>query len=215
MFGKSAILNSPQLTVPVSADSVKVTFRRAAAQSSSFSGDTLAIEYSTDCGQTFMTAYKKGGADLKTKAENISSNYIPATSEWVADTLDLSPYIAGKFDKFMVRFRGINGYGNNIYLDDIRIYSVTLPAALKQKGYMLTPNPTTGQLVLQNYNTSTPLRAVAVFSSVGQLVWKMEYPNAGTSNYIPISLMNVATGIYYIKLVYGDKTIVEKILKTN
>ncbi|MCC6286887.1 MAG: T9SS type A sorting domain-containing protein [Chitinophagaceae bacterium] len=140
---------------------------------------------------------------------------MPASTEWVADTLDLSPVIAGKFDKVMVRFRMINGYGNNAYLDDIRIYSVTLPAALKQKGYILTPNPTTGSLVLQNYNSSTPLKAIAVFSSVGQVVWKAEYENAGISNYIPINLRTVARGIYFIKLVYGDKTVVEKILKID
>ena len=215
LFGKSSILNSPQLTVPLSADSVKVTFWRAAAQFSSFSGDSLAVEYSTDCGQHFITAYKKGGADLKTRDGNVGSNFIPAANEWVADTVDLSPYLAGKFDKFMVRFRGINGYGNNVYLDDIHIYSVSLPPALKQKGYILTPNPTTGNLVLQNYNTATPLKGVAVFSSVGQLVWKAEYTNAGTSNYIPINLANVATGIYYVKLIYGDRTVVERILKTH
>lgn len=214
LFGKSSILNSPQLTVPLTADSVKVTFWRAAAGASSSSNDSLAIEYSTDCGQTFITAYKKGGADLKTRIENISSEYIPAANEWVADTLDLSPFIAGKFDKVIVRFRAVNGYGNNIYLDDIRIYNVSLPPALKQRGYILTPNPTTGSLVLQNYNTSTPLKGIAIFSSVGQLVWKAEYSNAGTSNYIPINLGNIASGVYFVKLVYDDKTIVEKILKT-
>lgn len=215
LFGKSAILNTPQLTIPITADSVKVTFWRAAAQSSSVSSDSLAIEYSTDCGQTFITAYKKGGADLKTKVENTASEYIPTVSEWVADTLDLSPYIAGKFDKVMVRFRVINGYGNNIYLDDIRIYNVTLPDALKQKGHTLTPNPTTGALVLQNYNTSGPLKAIRVFNSIGQLVWKGDYTNAGTSNYIPINLNNVASGIYFVKLIYVDRTIVEKIMKIN
>jgi len=215
LFGKNAILNSPELTIPIAADSVKVTFWRAAAKASLASNDSLVVEYSTDCGQTFVAAYKKGGNDLKTKADNTSADYVPAASEWVADTLDLSPYVAGKFDKVMVRFRIINGYGNNVYLDDIRIYSVTLPPALKQKGYILTPNPTTGSLVLQHYNASTPLKAIAVFSSIGQMVWKAEYENAGTSNYIPINLRNVSRGIYFVKLVYSDKTIVEKILKID
>ncbi|MFT3948110.1 MAG: M43 family zinc metalloprotease [Agriterribacter sp.] len=215
LFGKSSVLNSSEVTIPVTADSLKVTFWRAAAQASSSTTDTLAIEYSTDCGQTFLPGYKKSGTDLKTTAEYVSDDYVPALTEWVADTLDLSSAIAGKFDKVMVRFRMINGYGNNVYLDDIRIYSVTLPAALKQRGYILTPNPTTGSLVLQNYNSSTPLKAIAVFSSVGQVIWKAEYENASTSNYIPINLRNVAPGIYFVKLVYGDKTVVEKILKID
>ncbi|MCC6286886.1 MAG: hypothetical protein IT249_03290 [Chitinophagaceae bacterium] len=69
LFGKSSILNSPQVTIPITADSVKVTFWHAAAQASSSSRDTLVVEYSTDCGQTFLTGYKKGGNDLKTKTD--------------------------------------------------------------------------------------------------------------------------------------------------
>ena len=215
LFGESSILNSPQLSIPANVDSVKVTFWRAAARSSSFRSDTLTMEYSTDCGQSFITAYKISGNTLTGNTENTSSNFVPSAGNWVADTVNLPQIAAGAFNNLMIRFRAINGYGNNnIYLDDIRIYTVTLPEALKRKGYMLTPNPTTGLLVLQNYNTSTPLKAVAVFSSVGQLVWKAEYENAGVSNYIPINLANVATGIYFVKLQYGDKTIIEKILKT-
>lgn len=216
LFGKSSIVNSPQLAIPINADSVKVTFRRAAARSSDFRSDTLCVEYSADCGQTFIPAYKISGSDLTGGTANTAGDFVPSAGDWIADTLDLSRIAAGWFNNVMIRFRVINGYGNNnIYLDDINIYTVTLPAALKQKGYLLTPNPTTGLLVLQNYNSSTPLKAVAVFSSVGQLVWKAEYQNAGTSNYIPINLHNVATGIYFVKLVYSDKTIVERILKDH
>jgi hypothetical protein len=90
----------------------------------------------------------------------------------------------------------------------------TNPDAQK-KGYILTPNPTTGLLVLQSDNTASPLKTIAVYSSVGQLVWKTAYQNAGASNAIVINLTGMPPGVYFVKLIYSDKTAVEKILKIN
>ncbi|HET9054450.1 MAG TPA: choice-of-anchor J domain-containing protein, partial [Cyclobacteriaceae bacterium] len=90
LFGKSTMLLTPQLAIPLTADSVKITFWRAAAQYSSINSDTLEILFSADCGQTFTSVYKKGGADLKTRPDFTTAEYIPTAGEWVADTADIS-----------------------------------------------------------------------------------------------------------------------------
>lgn len=215
LFGKASMLSSPEVSVPLNSDSVKVTFWRAAAQSSSFNSDTLEILFSTDCGQTFTSAYKKGGAALRTRADFTSSEFIPFANEWVADTVDLSSYIAGQHDNVTVQFRSINGYGNNIYLDDIQIYSRELPPALKTNGFIIAPNPTTGIVAIQHYPAVSNLRAIAVFSSTGQLYCKIDYSTVAAGTYIPIDLSKAADGIYFIKIIYTDKTVTKKILKVN
>ncbi|MBX2920789.1 MAG: choice-of-anchor J domain-containing protein [Chitinophagaceae bacterium] len=215
LFGKSSILSSPDISIPITADSVKVTFWRAAAQSNSISSDTLEILFSTNCGQTFTSAYKKGGSALRTRTNISNSEFIPFEEEWVADTVDLSPYLAGQHTNVTVQFRCINGYGNNIYLDDINIYSRELPAALKNNGFIIVPNPTTGMVTVQHYPSAGNLRGIAVFSSTGQLYHSMSFSTATALNYIPIDMRNAAAGVYFVKLIYTDKTVTKKILKTN
>ncbi|MBN8857718.1 MAG: zinc-dependent metalloprotease [Sphingobacteriales bacterium] len=216
LFGNYALLSTPGMNIPSNADSVKITFWRAAAQTVSFYSDTLNILFSTDCGQTFTSAYKKAGASLSTHNGVIDADYVPSAGEWVTDTVDLSPYIAGKYSDVIVQFRDINGYGNNVYLDDINIYAVVLPPALKQKGHLLSPNPTTGQLLLQHYPSASGLQAVKVYSATGQLVWKADFSNAIPPGRLPINISNVATGIYFVKIFYSDRTAVtQKVLKIN
>ncbi|MFT3701279.1 MAG: M43 family zinc metalloprotease [Agriterribacter sp.] len=215
LFGKYTMLSSPKIDVPTGADSVKVTFWRAAAQITNTASDTLQILYSIDCGQTFLSAYKKTGTQLVTRQSLAADAFTPAAAEWVSDTADLTNYVAaGKADNVIVQFRNINGYGNNLYLDDINIYSVTLPSVLKETGYLLAPNPTTGQLILQHYPDAFGMRAVKVFSTVGQLVWQMDFNNTIPPAKLNINISNAATGIYFVKVFYaGKNAVTKKILK--
>lgn len=215
LFGKQSVMVTPRVSIPLNADSVKITFWRAAAQYSSTHSDTLEVLISADCGQSYTSVYKKGGAELRTRADYMTAEYIPTTEEWVADTVDITAMVNGRFDNVTVQFRNINGYGNNVYIDDIQIYSRTLPGRLKQQGYLIAPNPTNGLLTIQHYPSSSSLKGVAVYSSTGQLVWKGQYNASTALNYIPVDLSRMASGIYIVQLVYTDKTITQKVLKMN
>jgi hypothetical protein len=133
----------------------------------------------------------------------------------VADTADLTGYVAGKYDNVIVQFRNINGYGSNVYLDDINIKTITLPTALKNKGYLLTPNPTTGLLTLQHYPSAASLKGITVFNSTGQMVWRSDYGATPAMTTIRIDLSNIPPGIYFVRLLYTDKILTQKILKVN
>lgn len=215
LSGKYAVLGSPEINVPLDVDSVKVTFWRAAGQKNALLSDSLQVLISTDCGQTFQSVYKIGGSVLNPEQHISATEYIPASTDWVADTVDLSGYIAGKVGSFMVQFRGINGYGNNIYLDDINIYTRKIPTALKEKGLTITPNPTRSNIVIQHYPVSNSLRGVAVYSSSGQLVWLQSFSGTASPNYIEVPLFNRQSGVYFVKLFYTDNTITRKVLKLN
>ena len=215
LFGKYALLSTPATSIPINADSVKVIFWRAAAQATANVADTLQVLYSVDCGQTFTSAYKKGGVSLRTTETLTASEFIPSASQWVADTADLTGYVAGKNDNIIVQFRNINGFGNNVYLDDINIKTITLPPALKDKGYLLTPNPTTGYLTLQHYPSAASLKGISIFNSIGQMVWKSDYGTTPAMTNIRIDLSYIPPGIYFVRLLYTNKILTEKILKVN
>ena len=87
--------------------------------------DSLLVEVSTDCGATFTRVYEKGGGDLAT-ASNSQSQFIPGgSSDWRTDSVVLSS-TNGDFVQF--RIKGIGGYGNNLYIDNIRVISSGTPA---------------------------------------------------------------------------------------
>lgn len=83
--------------------------------------DELAVLVSSDCGSTFDTLYLKGGTDLATAAPQ-TSLFIPGPpSDWRTDSVDLSN-LNSDFIQFQIV--GICGYGNNLYLDNIRVIDI-------------------------------------------------------------------------------------------
>lgn len=215
LSGKYAVLSSPQITVPATADSVKLTFWRAAAQKSNSTSDSLQVLISLDCGQTFTSMYKIGGTQLNPASIITGNEYLPVDSQWVADTVNLAPYLSAGATSFIVQFRAINGYGNNIYLDDINIYSREISEALKEKGVTVTPNPTRGNVFIQHFPSATNLKGIVVYSATGQTVWKQSYANSSPQNYIVVPLFNKQAGMYVVQLIYTDKTVTKKVLKLN
>lgn len=93
------------------------------------SWDGLEVYVSGDGGTTYNRAYKKTGIFLATvpAAQTTAFSATPAQPErWRTETVNLTPYIiAGR--QMIIKFRNINAYGNNLYVDDISVSSATLP----------------------------------------------------------------------------------------
>lgn len=87
------------------------------------SNDRLKVVVMTDCQTIFEGAvvYNKGGDSLKT-APSTSSPFTPSRpSQWRKELIDLSAF-AG-MARVQVAFVGINDWGNNIYIDNISLYT--------------------------------------------------------------------------------------------
>lgn len=80
--------------------------------------DTLRVFVSTDCGSTFGPAvYTKGGTSLAT--DTSTSEYTPSGAvDWRTETVSLNSFVG---NNIVVKFETGNGWGNNLYLDDINI----------------------------------------------------------------------------------------------
>lgn len=86
----------------------------------SFNQDTLFVQVSTDCGHTWNTEWTGAGNSLATvPGIQVGSPFVPATSQWRRDSIDLSPYL-GHSD-LRIRFRAKGLGGQDIYLDRINI----------------------------------------------------------------------------------------------
>lgn len=211
---------SPVVTYDAAVDSFFVSFDYAYAQGASYPGstslplDTLELQITQDCGQTFTTIWKKWGGDLQTVGDPNFPNttvFTPNSSnQWKNINLYLNPIIGKK--NFQVYFVAKSNQQNDLYIDNINIYTKTLPQRLKDQGYLIYPSPFTNSFIIRNYEVPTTLQRAAVYNSVGQLVWSRELNGNGITE-INVDFSKFPSGVYVVKLMYTEKTVLERIVK--
>ena len=223
--GKKDDLYSPLLQIGA-VDSVYIKFdlANAAAKfpgSTALALDTLEVLLTTDCGKTFQSVYKKWGEDLQT-VNNPNFPYIYPASDtlgfipnnlnlWRSEFIDVSKVVAPN-SKVQVVFRNSSNKGNNTYLDNVSISTVTLPARLKQTGYLISPTPFESSFVIQHLLPPVNLKGIQVIDAAGKTVVERSF-NGGATNNMRIDMSRFANGIYHVKLVYNNKVITERIVK--
>jgi Pregnancy-associated plasma protein-A/Secretion system C-terminal sorting domain len=178
--------------------------------------DTLEVLLTSDCGKTFTSVYKKWGVALQTVTPapaNVDTNgFAPSNAaQWRKEFIDITPFIS-RNSKFQVVFRNTSNKGNNIYLDNININSVLLPARLKVNGYIIMPNPFNGSFLVRHVVPPTGLKSIAVYNSTGQIV-HLQFFRGNASTYQYINLSRQSNGVYVVKLIYDTRVITERLIK--
>ena len=210
---------SPVVKFDAAVDSFFVSYDYAYMQGAIFPGssglpvDTLEVQLTQDCGQTFTTIWEKWGADLQTFGDANSSTgtaFTPNKNQWKNINIYLTPFIGNK--NFQVYFVAKSNHQNNLYIDNVNVYTKTLPQRLKSQGYLIYPSPFRNSFIIRNYQVPITLQSIAIYNAVGQLIWTKNLNGTGYTE-MPVDLSNQAPGIYIVKLKYTDKTVVERIVK--
>jgi hypothetical protein len=208
--GQKDDLYTPQLTY-TGVDSVSLSFD-VAATTFSYPGtttiplDTLEVLMTKDCGSTFTTVYKKWGHDLQTVSDPNNaqpSEFFPsAPYQWRNESIDLTGLAAGNGPLQLV-FRNTSNFENNIFLDNVNVTTRTLPARLKNEGFLVLPNPFKDQFTVWHYLQPTDLRYITVYNSAGQQVWRKDF-SGDADKQVGVDLSNRAAGVYIVHLGYND-----------
>lgn len=198
------------------ADSAFLFFDVAAAVQSDPNGsnqywDTLEVLISYDCAETGTGLYKKWGKSLITDTLAVSGEFVPQRGQWRRDSINLTPYL--KNGRFQIIFRNITNFENNIYLDDINLISRQTNPILEKEKVLVVPNPTTAMMYVQFLGFPESLKAVSVYNSIGQLVFRKRESAVNTQNRIEFNLANEPNGVYFVKISFSDHTVVKKIVK--
>ena len=201
---------SPIITGVSSFDSLFVTFDLAYALGTNGTNgniDTLELRVSRDCGQTFSTVWQKYGAELRTTTR--TGRLTPLAGDWKNIKVYLTPFISTP--SFQVYFVAKSNRQNNLYIDNINIYGITLPQRLKDRGYLVYPTPFLNSFVIQHFLPPN-LQKITLFNSIGQKVWE-NIIEGQASSFITVNPVNVMPGVYFLNLTYKDKVIVERVIK--
>ena len=218
--GQRDDLATPIISFPA-VDSVRLSFDLAASTfsypgSTAVPIDTLEVLVTRDCGNTFTSVYKKWGHELQTINDpNLPqiSEFIPGgASQWRRENINLTQF-SGQ-SPLQVIFRVTNNSENNIFIDNVNLETQTLPAQLKQNGYVITPTAFQSSFRIWHYQTPSNLRFVNVYNSAGQLVWTKQW-NGNADRQMWVDLSGKAAGVYMVEIGYTDanQNVVQRVTK--
>lgn len=192
--------------------SVKLNFDVASAPySSTPEDDELQVKVSTDCGATWATVYDKVGASLNT-APATTSNFIPNATQWRAESVDLTAY-ANK-PNVLVKFVGVSGYGNNIYIDQVNLtagFTGVKNIDENFKSVELFPNPATSQTSVSLTLSEASEVSVTVLNNVGQIIYQTVAGLQAGANTVNIDTKAYAAGIYNVVVASENGSVVKKL----
>jgi hypothetical protein len=213
-IGRRDDLRMPQFRF-TNVDSAFLSFWVAAAAYSPLSTpnnnwDTLEVLISKDCGISYTSLYKKWGSTLVTNRTEVVDPYTPSGEEWRKDSIDLTSYI-NQGDLIMA-FRNTTGFENNIYIDDVRLRTISINPNLKAKGFMVTPNPATSYIEVQFFPNPVDLESIQVFNSFGQPMLTQLTGSTGL-NYYRYDISGWAAGMYIVQARFRDKIETRRIIK--
>lgn len=124
--GEEDRLESPRVDL-ADLTSATLTFDVAYARYDGRLYDGLRVEVQRTCGGPWEVVYDKEGSQLATVAD-VEDLYEPTgPGDWRTETIDLAPYLD---EVVRVAFVNVSGWGNNLYLDDIRIDGVPLAGGM-------------------------------------------------------------------------------------
>lgn len=174
---------------------VTLSFDRAYARYADGYDDELKIMVSSDCGLTWSTIYDKHSDDLATAPDH-SSAFKPTSTQWATDDVNLGAY-AG-MSSVLVKFEAISGYGNELWIDNVRIGNAT---AIQDQSWnnsvQVYPNPASDAFTLDlNLVTTTDI-TLNLYSVDGKLIQSrvMGSLDAGRHT-ITFNTATIASGLY-------------------
>jgi PKD repeat protein len=208
-------------------DNVGLRFSRAyvpyafesSGQSNTVVTDTLSVYASRDGGATWERVYHKGGQELASK--NTTTTEIltnPSTGDFMPDSVNLNQFGG---DSIRIKFVSKNGWGNHIYVDEIRVDSsnyevdsVTRRAEPPQLAdFALYPNPAQGRANIDLTLRQAASVQVRVLDMQGRQVLRESYGQRTGRQRLQLDLSEQADGLYMIQLQAGQRTYTRKLMK--
>ncbi|PIY10280.1 MAG: hypothetical protein COZ18_06215 [Flexibacter sp. CG_4_10_14_3_um_filter_32_15] len=150
--GQEDILITPSINLTTAGlASAAIEFDLAYRQRNAGTSETLRIDVSTDCGATWVTTplYSKTGTDLATVATTSTAAFIPtAANQWRRESVSLNAYIG---QSVKVRFVTVNANGNNLWIDNIKIYDARPIIEFTSAANTITENSSSGTVDCRGY----------------------------------------------------------------
>lgn len=177
--------------------------------------DTLEVVISIDCGTTWQSLYKKGGAELATTANpilnplNLTEAYFnPTASEWRKDAIDLSAF--GNETEAILKFNYISDNGGSINIDNIAVNGKGLSLAdSKEIKFEIFPNP--AKDIVNIKTPSIDPVSITVYDISGNKVLAQNTMEK-RQQLMELNVAFLPTGVYSVGITSNNKTTFQKLV---
>lgn len=175
--------------------------------------DRLRLYMSTNCGETWSLKSQYQSDELITAPLTLE-NFIPASNaQWQQEIYEVNPADHDPAVAFKFWFRNDNG--NNIYIDDINIWSAETHVDELEgvQSFVVFPNPTDGITNLKVTTSAGSQLDIRLFDLHGRLVLSDQWnvPVGQSSRVLDLSSMS--QGIYTLQLSDGLGSITQKLVR--
>ncbi|MGB0402574.1 MAG: S8 family serine peptidase [Salibacteraceae bacterium] len=197
-------LISPMLKVADNSQ-LQMTFDYAyASKSLAVFEDSLSVEVTSVCNSNWKSVWAKNGLELATTTDT-TSVFIPSSHQWESATIDLFEFDDEEF--VQVRFVGTNGFGNNLYIDNVAITALQ-PTDIEQVETQIEievfPNPSNGFIELKG--DLSRYNAMRVLDISGKQVLESAIK-------MNLDISTIENGLYILELVGETQMFKTKIIK--
>ena len=203
-------LYTPFIDVPTSADSLVFSFDYAYRFRSNTLSDTLLIEISDDCGQSWNSVFYKGGSELSS-FDTTWVNFKPfAPQHWKRFKNNVLPQVDG--ESVIFRFKPINDLGSNLFIDNLFVYGSESPEAINAPNtlaFTIYPNPSEAlvQIEMLRYEVGGDV-FLTMIDATGRIVLNTIL----NSQKMQLDVSNFSPGIYSLIAKYQDRIGVQRFL---
>ena len=175
----------------------ELTFDVAYREYSASYTDQLRVDISVDCGASYSQIYYKDGPTLATGPYNFGNWSPDSTGDWRNELVDLAAYTGGEI---ILRFVNINGYGNNLYLDNINVNVSATGMEEPQYSFNwnIHPNPVQDQLILSVDRLLSQDARIQIVSLDGKTILTDRLVAGNRSK--TLSVDGAAAGIYLVQV---------------
>ena len=187
---------------------VGLSFSYSYARWDANSTDALNVSVSTNCGTSWTQVWSKSGSALATAPDVSGAYFYPTATQWATGTVDLSAY--NNAPELMVKFDGVEGAGNNLYLDDINLrqgaLGVSNITAVNQIN--IYPNPAKNQATIElSLASAVDNASIIVTDIAGKTLIQNELGKVSTSVKSALNTESLTSGLYLVHFVANGKEI--------
>jgi len=173
--------------------------------------DTLKVFVSNNCGLSYdYLVYEKHGYDLST-FDTSSFDFIPEYfTHWRNDTIDLSSF---SNEDILVKFETTNRAGNNLYLDNIKVFEgLNAPLSISKTDLLefeLYPNPTGSNINLLFKSNNSNHSYATIYNTLGEVMLFSKLDDYQTL----LPTKKLSSGIYIVQLFQSGKSSTKSFIK--
>jgi len=220
-----SVYERDQLISPVlnlsNANFAALSLEHAYAQFQTSLSDSLIIYASNDCGETWSRIFgiADDGSDNFATVEASTDEFFPESEDdWCGSGsnaeclfIDISPW-AGTPD-FQLMFETYDLYGNKLYLDDVEIVITTATSnqTADEVTIDLYPIPAEDYLYIDIRNIQNDVD-VQIMNIQGNVLYSKQLNTSQSSIKSGISISELSSGIYFVRLSNADFSETEKII---